>query len=184
MGGEVELSVPEKEMAFKASVEAGDKTLTCPQDVTYYKPCRLSGLPEGMAHVHITGTSTFDRDIPVSADGRTSVQILHRGHGQEVGTGVMVGLGGIALVFGLTYAPPGQSAGLGVSATDTGDFLLNVLMVTLGGSLILVGLPGMIAGSVSAHDGLLIDTPGKASEMARGPKLEWGGPLEPTTFRF
>jgi hypothetical protein len=178
VGGEVELSVPEKEFSFQASVEAGGKTVTCPQAVTYYKPCRLSGLPEGQAHVHVTGSSTFDRDIPVSADGRTSVQILHRGHGQEVGAGVLAGVGGVAIVVGLVLnGGPGNDS-------DTGLFLTDVLLLTLGGSLALVGLPSLIAGAASAHDGLLIETPGKASEMARGPQLEWGGPLAPTTIRF
>src|SRR5208283_5061148 len=79
VGGEVELSVPDKDYTFQASVEAGGKTVACTGPVTYYKPCRLSGLPEGQAHVRVTGDSVFERDIPVSADGRTTVQILHRG---------------------------------------------------------------------------------------------------------
>jgi hypothetical protein len=192
VGGEVELSVPEKEYTFKASVEAGGKTVTCPQDITYYKPCRLSGLPEGSAHVHITGSSTFDREIPVSADGRTTVQILHRGHAQEATLSVFAAAGAVATLVGLTTSCGLQSqcgsttdpATGAVTSNDNPNFLLNLLLVTIGGSVLLVTAPGGIAGWFTAHDGLLIETPGKASEMARGPKLEWGGPLAPTTFRF
>ncbi len=181
-GGEVELSVPDKEMSFNASVESGGKTVSCPQPVTYYKPCRLSGLPEGQGHVHITGSSTFERDIPVSADGRTTIQILHRGHGQEVTLGVLAAIGAGATIFGFVNGHGLQSDdGKGNTYSE---FLPNILTITIGGSLLLVTLPGALAGSLTAHDGLLIETPGKASEMARGPKLEWGGPLAPTTFRF
>ncbi len=192
VGGEVELSVPEKEYTFKASVEAGGKTVTCPQDITYYKPCRLSGLPEGSAHVHITGSSTFDREIPVSADGRTTVQILHRGHAQEATLSVFAAAGAVATLVGLTTSCGLQSqcgsttdpATGAVTSNDNPNFLLNLLLVTIGGSVLLVTAPGGIAGWFTAHDGLLIETPGKASEMARGPQLEWGGPLAPTTIRF
>ncbi len=192
VGGEVELSVPEKEYTFKASVEAGGKTVTCPQDITYYKPCRLSGLPEGSAHVHITGSSTFDREIPVSADGRTTVQILHRGHAQEATLSVFAAAGAVATLVGLTTSCGLQSqcgsttdpATGAVTSNDNPNFLLNLLLVTIGGSVLLVTAPGGIAGWFTAHDGLLIETPGKASEMARGPHFEWGGPTEPTTFRF
>jgi hypothetical protein len=71
-----------------------------------------------------------------------------------------------------------------VTSNDNPNFLLNLLLVTIGGSVLLVTAPGGIAGWFTAHDGLLIETPGKASEMARGPQLEWGGPLAPTTIRF
>ncbi len=192
-GGEVEISVPEREFSFQATVEAGGKTVRCDEPVTYYKPCRLSGLPEGRAHITLTGSSKFDRDFPVSADGRTSIQVLHRGSGTEIGLGVVAAIGAGATVFGLVYQG-GVQAGTGSvdssgntsnpSGASETSFLVNLLMVTLGGSALIIGLPGAISGAVSAHDGILIETPGKASEMASGPRFEWGGPLAPTTLRF
>lgn len=182
-GGEVEISVPEKEFTFQATVEAGGKTVSCDEPVTYYKPCRLSGLPEGRAHISLTGSSKFERDFPISADGRTSLQILHRGNGSEVGMGIFTGVGAALTVFGLVY-DGGFSNTTGGNSSDTTGFLVQVLAVTLGGSIVLVALPGTLAGALSAHDGVLIETPGKASEMASGPKLQWGGPLAPTTIRF
>ena len=194
-GGEVEISVPEKELHLPATVEAGGKTFACDEPVTYYKPCRLSGLPEGRAHITLAGSSKFDRDFPISADGRTSLQVLHRGNGQEVGMGILTAVGAGATVFGLVYQG-GVQAGAGNQTPDasgnvsnpTGasetSFLVNLLMVTLGGSALILGLPGAIGGAVSAHDAILIETPGKASEMASGAHIEWGGPLAPTTVRF
>ena len=79
-GGVMEIEVPEKDQKFQASIDAGGKTLTCAEPVTYYTPCRLSGLPEGRAHVKVTGDGTFDRDMAVSADGRTTLRLSHRGH--------------------------------------------------------------------------------------------------------
>lgn len=181
-GGEVEISVPEKEFSFQATVEAGDKTVSCDEPVTYYKPCRLSGLPEGKAHISLTGSSKFDCDFPISADGRTSLQILHRGNGQEVGMGIATVIGAGATIFGLLYE--GGFSGTTCPGCDTTGFIIDLLAVTLGGSIVLLGLPGTLGGALSAHDGVLIETPGKASEMASGPRFEWGGPLAPTTVRF
>ena len=180
-GGEVELSVPDKDTTFEASIEASGKTFTCAEPITYYKPCGLSGLPEGKARVHITGESTFDRDIPISADGRTSAQILHRGHGEEIVAGIMAAVGGGALVFGLVN---GNGLVSPTGSSDDSTFLVNLLLVSLGGGLALVGLPGAFLGALSAHDGLMVDVPGKASELAGRPRFEWGGPPAPTTWRF
>ena len=127
----------------------------------------------------------------MSADGRTTIQILHRGHGQEATLSVLAAVGAGATIFGFvngcglsaTCGPSTDSTGTAISNSNP-DFLLNLLMVTIGGSVLLVTAPGGIAGWFTAHDGLLIETPGKASEMARGPHFEWGGPTEPTTFRF
>jgi len=180
-GGEVEISVPDKEFTFQATIDAGGKTVSCSEPVTYYKPCRLSGLPEGKAHISVTGSSKFERDFPVSADGRTSIQILHRGNGSEVGMGIFTGVGAAMTVFGLVYNG-GIQAGT-VNGDDT-SFLVNILMVTLGGSILLVGLPAALAGALSAHDGVMIEAPGKTAEMASAPRLQWAGPLAPTTFTF
>jgi hypothetical protein len=191
-GGEVEISVPDKDFTFQASVQAGGQTYACKEDVTYYKSCRLTGLPEGRAHVSVTGSSKFEKDFPVSADGRTSLQILHRGSGAETGMAVMTGIGAAATVFGLVF-DGGVQAGSGCADTQTtgcnqnasdASFIANILMVSLGGSLVLLGLPGMIAGFASAHDAVMIQAPNKVPEMASGPHFTWGGPLEPTTFHF
>jgi hypothetical protein len=184
VGGEVEISVPDKEFSFQATVEAGGKTVSCDEPVTYYRPCRLSGLPEGRAHISVTGSSKFERDFPVSSDGRTSLQILHRGNGQEVGMGILTAVGAGLTVFGCLYdggfAYTTSSSGSG----DASGLIIQILSVSLGGSIVLLGLPGALAGALSAHDGVFIEAPGKASEMASGPHIEWGGPLAPTTFKF
>jgi hypothetical protein len=182
VGGEVELAVPEKDMTFQATVDAGGKTFSCPQAVTYYKPCHLSGLPEGEAHVHLSGTSAFDRVIPISADGRTNVQILHRGWGQEIGTGIAAVIGGGLVAFGFL-----NGAGLASqdsTGADNGSFALNVTLVTVGGVVAFYGLLYFTLGSVSAHDALMVEVPGKEKEVASEPGLRWAGPLSPTTFRF
>jgi len=180
-GGEVEISVPDKDYTFRASVEAGGKTVICDKPVTYYEPCRLSGLPEGKARVIVTGDATFDRDFPVSADGRTSLQLLHRNHSAEIVAGVMSVVGGGALAFGLLNGG-GLSSGASASGGDT--LLVNILMVSLGGTFLLLGVPGGLAGALSDHNGVMIETPGKPAEMAGAPHLEWGGPLAPTTIKF
>ncbi len=182
-GGEVELTVPDKDMTFQASIDAGGKTFTCAEPVTYYKPCRLSGLPEGKAHVRITGESTFERDIPISADGRAAVQILHRGHATEIVGGVMAAVGGGMLAFSLVNGP-GLSSPNESSSGDDGAFITNILLFSFGTGLSVYGVLGLAYGGLSAHDGLLVAVPGKAAEMAGAPRLEWGGPLAPTTLRF
>jgi hypothetical protein len=179
-GGEVEISVPDKDFSFRAVVEAGGKTAACDELVTYYKPCRLSGLPEGKARVRVTGDSTFERDFPVSADGRTSLQLLHRGAGNEVTMGIMTGVGAGMLAFGLVFNGGVQAGSNG----GDGAFVVNILMVALGGSIVLVGLPGALSSALSAHDAVYVEAPGKPAEMARLPSLEWGGPLAPTSFLF
>ena len=179
-GGEVELTVPDKEYAFDVSAEAGGKTYTCSEPATYYKPCRLQGLPEGKAHVRVTGTSSFERDIPVSADGRTSVQIAHRGASYEVVMGSMTALGGGLIAFGLLNKPGLSSSNGG----DDGTVVLNIVLVTIGGSLALVGLPAFIGGLAGAHDAMVIESPGKQMEIAGKPSLQWGGLAAPTTWRF
>lgn len=178
-GGDVEFSVPDKDLTFTASVEAGGKTETCAEPVTYYKPCHLSGLPEGKAHVKIAGDSTFERDIPISADGRSSVQILHRGHGEEITGGILTAVSGGMIAFSLLY-------GTGLSGSGSNDpyLVTNIVMVTVGGTLALLALPLGLGGLLSAHDGLMVESPGKPGEMADTSPLRWGGPLAPTTFRF
>jgi hypothetical protein len=180
VGGEVELTVPDKEYAFDVTVEAGGKTFTCSEPATYYKPCRLQGLPEGKAHAKVTGTSTFERDIPVSADGRTSVQLVHRGASYEIAMGSVLAVSAGLVVFGFANGqglsdPPGGSSG---------TFVLNLTLVTVGGTFALLALPGMLGGIFSAHDGMVIESPGKQTEIAGKPSLQWGGLAAPTTWRF
>ena len=179
-GGEVEIDAPDKEQTFTASVEAGGKTLACTEAVTYYKPCRLSGLPEGRAHVKITGDTVLDRDMPISADGRTKLSVWHRGHGAEIAGGIMAAAGGGMLAFGFLNPPGLNDSGGGSSGTVA----LNIIMVTIGGIVALVGVPALIAGMVSSHDGVVIEAPGKAPEMAKAPALRWGGLAAPTTVTF
>jgi hypothetical protein len=185
-GGEVELTVPDKEYAFDVSVEAGGQTFACSEPATYYKPCHLQGLPEGKAHVKVNGASSFERDIPVSADGRTSVQLVHRGHSYEVVMGTVLAVSAGLVAFGFANGqglsdstPPGAPAGSG-----NPDFVLNLTLVTVGGAFALLALPGMLGGVFSAHDGMLIESPGKTMEMAGKPSLHWGGLAAPTTWRF
>jgi hypothetical protein len=178
-GGEVEISVPDKDYTFTASVEAGGKTFACDKPVTYYEPCHLSGLPEGKGHIKIGGESTFERDFPVSADGRVSLQLLHRGHSPEIVGGVMAGAGGGMLAFGLLY---GGGVGGTANNADGGGLILDILMITFGGTFLLMGTVAGLAGTFSAHDGVMVEAPGKLGEMARGPR--WGGPLAPTTFTW
>jgi hypothetical protein len=179
-GGEVELTVPDKEYAFNVSVDAGGKTYTCSEPATYYKPCRLQGLPEGRAHVKISGTSTFERDIPVSADGRTNVQIAHRGASYEIVMASVTAVGGGMIAFGFLNGPGLSSSGSG----SDGTVVLNIVLVTIGGTLALVGLPAFIGGLLSEHDAVVIESPGKGTEIAGKPRLEWGGLAAPTTWRF
>ena len=96
--------------------------------------------------------------------------------------GIATVIGAGATIFGLLYE--GGFSGTTCSSCDTTGFVIDLLAVTLGGSLVLLGLPGTLGGALSAHDGVLIETPGKASEMASGPHIEWGGRSAPTTFRF
>jgi hypothetical protein len=182
-GGEVELSVPDKEYAFGVTVDAGGKTFTCEEPATYYKPCRLQGLPEGRAHVKVSGTSTFERDIPISADGRTNVQLVHRGPSYEIVMGSLLAASAGMIVFGLTFDGGFGSATTGASG-DSGALVLNITMVTIGGSIALLALPGMLGGIFSAHDGMVVQSPGKEMETASKPGLQWGGLAAPTTWRF
>jgi hypothetical protein len=181
-GGEVELTVPDKEYAFNVSVEAGGKTFTCAEPATYYKPCRLQGLPEGKAHVKVGGTSTFERDIPVSADGRTSVQLVHRGASYEIAMGSLAAVSGGLVVFGLVNGP--GLSGSGPSGSQDGAFVINITLVTIGGTLALLAIPGFIGGLLSSHDGMMIESPGKQMEVAGKPALQWGGLAAPTTWHF
>ena len=186
-GGDVELTVPDKEYTFNVSVDAGGQTFTCSEPATYYKPCHLKGLPEGKAHVKVSGTSSFERDIPVSADGRTSVQVVHRGVSYEIVMGSVLAVSAGLVVFGLTNGPNGQ----GLSETtgtdgqsNNGNFVLNLTLVTIGGTFALLALPGMLGGLFSAHDGMVIESPGKTMEIAKKPALQWGGLAAPTTWHF
>jgi len=186
-GGDVELTVPDKEYTFDISVDAGGKTFKCSEPATYYKPCHLQGLPEGKAHVKVGGTSSFERDIPVSADGRTSVQVVHRGVSYEIVMGSVLAVSAGLVVFGLTNGPNGQ----GLSETtgtdgqsNNGNFVLNLTLVTIGGTFALLALPGMLGGIFSAHDGMVIESPGKTMEIASKPALQWGGLAAPTTWHF
>ncbi len=180
-GGEVELTVPDKEYAFDVSVEAGGKTFTCSEPATYYKPCRLQGLPEGKAHVTVGGTSKFERDVPVSADGRTSVQLVHRGSSYEIVMGSVLAASAGLVVFGFANGPGLSDSG---NSGGSGTFVLNLTLVTVGGTFALLALPGMLGGIFSAHDGMMIQSPGKEMEIAGKPKLQWGGLAAPTTWRF
>jgi hypothetical protein len=181
-GGDVELTVPDKEYAFNVEVDAGGKTFTCSEPATYYKPCHLQGLPEGKAHVKVSGTSSFDRDIPVSADGRTSVQLVHRGSSYEIAMGSLLAVSAGLVVFGFTNGQGLSEA----SSSDggSGTFVLNLTLVTVGGTFALLALPGMLGGIFSAHDGMVIESPGKQMEIASKPALQWGGLAAPTTWRF
>ncbi|HEX8791907.1 MAG TPA: hypothetical protein VF765_13225 [Polyangiaceae bacterium] len=183
VGGELELTVPDKEYAFDVSVEAGGKTFTCAEPATYYKPCHLQGLPEGKAHVKVGGTSSFERDVPVSADGRTSVQLMHRGKSYEIAMGAALAVSAGLVVFG--FENGGLSDGTNPDGTSANpNFVLNLTLVTIGGTFALLALPGMLGGIFSAHDGMLIESPGKDKEMAGRPKLQWGGLSAPTTWHF
>ncbi len=179
VGGDVELAVPDKEYSFNVEVDAGGKTFTCSEPATYYKPCHLQGLPEGKAHVKVSGSSTFERDIPVSADGRTSVQLVHRGSSYEIAMGSLLAVSAGLVVFGFTYGP-----GLSDPPGGSGDFVLNLTLVTVGGTFALLALPGMLGGIFSAHDGMVIESPGKQMEIASKPALQWGGLAAPTTWHF
>jgi hypothetical protein len=178
-GGEVELTVPDKDYTFNVSVDAGGKTYTCSEPATYYKPCRVQGLPEGKARVKVSGTSTFERDIPVSADGRTSVQLVHRGGSYEIAMGSLAAVSAGLVVFGLVHGP-----GLSDPPGGSGDFVLNLTLVTVGGTLALLAIPGFFGGLLSSHDGMMIESPGKQMEIAGKPSVQWGGPAAPTTWRF
>jgi hypothetical protein len=183
-GGEVELTVPDKEYAFNVSVEAGGKTFTCSEPATYYKPCRLQGLPEGKAHAKVSGTSTFERDIPISADGRTSVQLVHRGSSYEIVMGSVLAVSAGMIVFGFTYSTGLSSGSTPSGPVDSGTFVLNLTLVTIGGTFALLALPGMLGGIFSSHDGMMIESPGKQMEVASKPTLQWGGLAAPTTWHF
>ena len=181
-GGEVEIDVPEKDQTFLASIEAGGQTFTCAQPVTYYKPCRLSGLPEGKARVKVTGVATFERDMPISADGRTKVSVSHRGHGQEIVSGVMTAVGGGMFAFGLLNGS-GLSDNSDGTGSSGGTVALNVVFVTVGGILGVAGLLGAFAGLLSEHDSALVEAPGRSPETA-STGLTWGGLAAPTMVRF
>lgn len=183
VGGEVELTVPDKEYAFDVSVEAGGKTYTCSEPATYYKPCHLQGLPEGKAHVKVGGTSSFERDVPVSADGRTNVQLVHRGSSYEIVMGSVLAVSAGLVVFGLSNGQGLSDTGANGAGTN-GDLVLNITLVTVGGTFALLALPGMLGGIFSAHDGMMIESPGKQMEVARRPALQWGGLAAPTTWHF
>ena len=183
VGGDVELTVPDKEYAFNVSVDAGGKTFTCSEPATYYKPCHLQGLPEGKARVKVSGTSSFERDIPVSADGRTSVQLVHRGSSYEIAMGSLLAVSAGLVVFGFANGS-GLSDNTSAAGSDTGTFVLNLTLVTVGGTFALLALPGMLGGIFSAHDGMVIESPGKTMEIAGKPSLQWGGLAAPTTWRF
>jgi hypothetical protein len=95
--------------------------------------------------------------------------------------GVYTGVGAAMTVFGFVFNGGIQA---GTSNGDDTSFLVDILMVTLGGSIVLVGLPAALAGALSAHDGVMIEAPGRTPGMASGPRLRWAGPLAPTTFTF
>jgi hypothetical protein len=177
-GGSVEIVIDDKDQTVSASVEAGGKTVSCTEPVTYYKPCHLSGLAEGKGHLKITGATSFERDFPVSADGSTTLKLWHRGGAEEILGGVMTALGGGATVFSLLNGPGLSTSGAG------GGSGLNIILFTTGIVVGGVGLPYLLLGLAASHDGLVIQAPGKMPEEARVPPLQWGGPLAPTTLRF
>jgi hypothetical protein len=182
VGGELAFEVPEKDNAFNVSVEADGKTLTCDKPVTYYQPCHLFDLHDGKAHVTVTGTSKFERDIRVTGDGRTSVQVLHRGHGQEIVFGLVSAVGLAAVAFSFAN---GEGLSSGTGGNPNPDFVLNLTALAVGAGFAVVFLPGFIGGLVSAHDGLMVNVPGsKGPEMAGIPTFQWGGLAAPTTLRF
>ncbi len=183
-GGEVQIEASGREQTFTASVEAGGKTVSCAEAVTYYKPCRLSGLPEGRAHVTFGGESSFDRDIPVSADGRTTLKVWHRGHSAEIAGGVTLGAGVAAVAIGFLNGGFSSNTDANGNSTNSGAVALNIVLVTVGATAALVGLPLGIAGLAASHDGVLIEAPGRAPEMASGRGLQWGGLAAPLTLRF
>jgi hypothetical protein len=177
-GGAVEIVVIEKDQTFRASVEAGGKTISCADPVTYYKPCHLSGLAEGKGQLRVAGDSTLDKDFPISADGSTTLKLWHRGGGVEIAGGVMTAAGLGAVGFSLANGPGLSSSGAG------GINALNLIMLTSGIVVGVVGLPYLFAGLFSSHDGMIILAPGKGPEEARGPAVQWGGFADPTTLRF
>lgn len=164
--GEIELEVPDRDHSFDVTVIANGQTHTCPQPVTYFKPCRIESLPEGAAKVVVRGTSSFEREVRVSDDGRTKVQLLHRGNGGEIAAGIITLVGGGMVAFGLLNGG-GLSSGDG--GTRNPSLAINVVAVTLGATFGFVGLIGFLGGTFSAHDGLMVQNPGKTPELAVGP---------------
>jgi len=107
------------------------------------------------------------------------VQLVHRGASYEIAMGSLTAVSAGLVVFGLAHAP-----GLSDPPGESGDFVLNLTLVTIGGTFALLALPGMLGGIFSAHDGMVIESPGKQMEVAGKPRLECGGPAAPTTWRF
>jgi hypothetical protein len=180
--GDVEIDVPEKDQTFTASIEAGGKPFACPEPVTYYKPCHLSGLPEGEAHLKLTGTSVFDRDVPVTGYGRTKVAVAHRGIGEEVTGAVFTAVGGGMIAF--AFLNGGGLNDKDASGNDNGSMAVNIVFVTIGGIFGLAGVLGLLGGVLTSHDSVNIEIPGKPAEQASQPALQWGGFAAPTTLRF
>jgi hypothetical protein len=157
----------DKGQAFHVAVDAGGKRQECAQQVTYYSACMLTGVAPARALVHVTGTATFDREIPVAASGRATVSIGHRGIAFEVLSAVLflAGAGAVALAWSDSH---GFRGGIG---DHVGDLLLTVAGTGLGA----YGVVGFFVGVSSPHDELVVDRPGEPLEIARGVgvRLHW-----------
>jgi hypothetical protein len=188
-GGEVVIDVVEQDQSWMASIEAGGQTFSCPDLVTFYKPCRLSGLPGGRARLKVTGTSTFERDVPVPESGRTTLNVWHQGHGLAIGMGIPAALSTGALVVGLLN-------GSGLNSNDANGNKnnsqgLNLALVLTGGTLAAIFVPLTAVFLFSTHNGVawtqlsvVGDADGDPLSTWPPPTLQWGGLAAPTTLLF
>jgi hypothetical protein len=159
---------PHQAQSFGVTVEAGGTTKSCTDPVTYYKPCRIFDVPEGKAIVKVTGDSTFARDIKVEGEGRTRVVLARRGYSYEIVTGIMAAAGGGAVVYGLTDSNGFQGTG----------HVLDIVLVTIGGTFLFIGGLGLVSGLVTPHDMMSVQSPAQAPHDAA-----WRC-AEPGTLRF
>jgi hypothetical protein len=149
----------EQEQSFTVSVESGGVTKTCPAPVTYYDACTLTGLPAGRARLHLGGDAALDTDMKIEESGRAEVKLSHRGHGLEIGTDIAAGVGLGMVGYGLADSSFFSGSG------HVGD----IILVSLGGAIALVCLPGGIANWFTAHDWAYVERDGKPSELDAAP---------------
>jgi hypothetical protein len=185
--GGLTFEVPDKDFSFNVSVDESGQTYACDKPVTYYQPCHLSGLKDGRAHVKVSGSSSFERDIRVSGDDKENVQVLHRGWGQEIVFGGIAAVGLGVMAFGLT-ANGGLSESTSGSSSDgggSGNYVVNLTLAITGGSIGGLAAIYFLMGAISKHDALMVPTGDGKQEFVQSPSpIRWAGPLAPTTFLF
>jgi hypothetical protein len=163
-GGELRFEVPDKDQSFNVTVDAGGTRLTCAQPVTYYKACKLYDVPQGRATVHVSGDASFDREVPVSDEGRTEIVVAKRGWAGAAVLGGLTAASGVVVAYGLADSNGFQGTG----------HTLDIILVTVGGTCAFVFGLGLLGEFIRPHEALVVTPPGKPAEVAR---WTWTDPM-------